>query len=439
MKGLLTILREELPQAKPIVTEGGTSKVEQATLKGDLDLVRKAVRNIPNLVEDFPSRESYRDIGYAIKAALPDHPQEALELFHEWCADTDWVGKNGRGNDPDVVDADWRRMKPPYRRGAKWLYEVAHEKSHGRFDKAEQWYEQIREHEPLFPEDVSVSDAATRREPLKWIDPTAWEGKAIPEREWEVNNWIPRYEVTLLYGDGGTGKTLLMHLYSTCAATSRDWLGQKTRPARVMCFFCEDGEDELQRRQKDINAALGISFIDLSNLRLLSRKYADNLLALWEQNTGAMKLQAVWEQLRDDALDFKADVIVIDTLADTYGGNELARAQVNSFVKSCLGRLAQEIGGSVIALGHPSLAGKASGQGTSGSTAWSNAVRSRIFLRYPKGTDKGNIRELEGMKLNYGPKGSLLKLQWKRGIFEVLAGSKPAQGDAGVPDSHRIH
>lgn len=54
-------------------------------------------------------------------------------------------------------------------------------------------------------------------------------------------------------------------------------------------------------------------------------------------------------------LSHSGAVVIVDTIADTYGGNEIDRAQVNAFVKSCLGRLAQAIGGTVIALGHPSM------------------------------------------------------------------------------------
>lgn len=269
-----------------------------------------------------------------------------------------------------------------------------------------------------------------------WINPVQWEGKPIPEREWEVEGWIPKGETTLLYGDGGVGKTLIMHQYATCAATGQSWLGQKTRPARVMCFFCEDSEDELMRRQRDINAMHGLSFSDLGNLRLNSRRNMDNLLALWDRNTGEMKRQAVWSELAADARAFRADVILLDTLADIYAGDEVSRAQVTAFVKSCLGRLAAEIGGTVIALGHVSVAGRSSGSGTSGSTAWSNAVRSRLYLRYPKGAETGNIRELETMKSNYGPKGNMLKLRWHRGAFDVLAGSTRSSDVAdgsGVP------
>ncbi|MEX6979940.1 hypothetical protein AB2C28_31615, partial [Pseudomonas aeruginosa] len=92
----------------------------------------------------------------------------------------------------------------------------------------------------------------------------------------------------------------------------------------------------------------------------------------------------------------------LDPLSDIYAGSEIDRGQVTTFVKGCLGRLAHEIGGSVVVLAHPSQSGMSSGQGTSGSSAWSNAVRSRLYLS----TLSDKARELANMKLNYGPKGS---------------------------------
>lgn len=112
---MMDALRTVLPAASKVKTEGGgDTPVNQATLTGDLHAVTKAVKATPNTSQHFPTREAYRDFGYAIKAALPDHEFEAKELFHDWCDRWD----NGV-NDPDVIDADWRRMKPPFRRAAR--------------------------------------------------------------------------------------------------------------------------------------------------------------------------------------------------------------------------------------------------------------------------------------------------------------------------------
>jgi hypothetical protein len=405
--------------AAAVAVEGSSAErgaVDQAQLAGAPDTVAKAVAALPN-DGNFPDREAYIRVGHAIKGATLDDEARGLELFQEWAAR--WTGGE---NDPDVVEADWSRMRPPFSLGAQYLYELAQRHSAGAFVTGDAWFSDAP-NSPPSPFDTPTTEQATV-EPIKWMRPSDWQGVEPPPREWEVEGWIPRREVTLLYGDGGIGKTLLAHQYATAAAAGVSWLGQKTRQAKVMCFFCEDGEDELHRRQIDVCKSLGIELSAADDrLRIASRKYMDNLLALWSRNSGAMQRTVVWEQLLRDAVSFGAEVIIVDTLADTFGGSEIDRAQVNAFVKSCLGRLAQAINGSVIALGHPSVAGK--GEGRSGSTAWSNAARSRLFLRYPKGVEKGNVRELEGMKLNYGPKGALLKLQWKAGAFAVLAESRP--------------
>jgi RecA-family ATPase len=62
-----------------------------------------------------------------------------------------------------------------------------------------------------------------------------------------------------------------------------------------------------------------------------------------------------------------------------------------------------------------------SGTGTSGSTGWSNAVRSRLYLTRPAGTNVNpDMRVLRNMKANYGKKGQEIYFKWDRGAF-VLA------------------
>ena len=194
-----------LPALKPTVREGAATRVEQAALRGDAALVRKAVAALPNTSALFPTRESYRDVGYAIKASLPDEPDLALDLFQKWCGR--WTDG---ANDPAIVESDWRRMHPPFRRGASWIFEKADQHSEGKFDRAEQWFVPPAD-PPLFP--LAIGETASPPE-IAWMSPVDWEGRSPKPREWEVVNWIPRNEVTSLYGDGGVGKTLLAHQYA---------------------------------------------------------------------------------------------------------------------------------------------------------------------------------------------------------------------------------
>lgn len=426
---LLDELRTILPAAKPIITEGATTEVSQASLKGSIETVRKAVSATPNTSAAFATREAYRDFGYAIKAALPDNEREAFDIFAEWCAR--W--QDGT-NDPDIVAADWRRMKGPYRRGANWLYELAETHAPEAFKKVDAFFDVI----PDEPQSLFIENSPRLleepKEPvaIRWVDPGEWEGVTPPKRRWIVAGMIPDGEVTLLTGAGGVGKTLLAQQCGTAVSQGLPFLGLKTEPCKVMMFLCEDSEDELQLRQRDICLSMGLDLAELSPvLRIASRKFMDNLLAIWTSNSGAMKRTAVWNALRDDAMRFGAKLLVVDTIADTFGGNEIDRSHVRQFVQACLGKLAQELGGAVLALGHPSKAGQAvGGDGTSGSTAWHASVRSRLYLTHAAKDKTGPMRRLENMKANYGAGGDVFMLKWTRGAFDVMSTKTTAPDDS---------
>lgn len=74
----------------------------------------------------------------------------------------------------------------------------------------------------------------------------------------------------------------------------------------------------------------------------------------------------------------------------------------------------------VMLLGHPSLTGLSSGTGTSGSTAWNNSVRSRLYLSriiqdgYEPDPDK---RVMSTKKANYGRIGGEINMTWREGVF----------------------
>lgn len=429
IRAFLEELRTILPAAKPLITEGATTDIAQASLKGSLDTVRKAVKATPNNSKAFGTREAYRDYGYAIKAALPDNEPEAFELYSDWCAR--W--EDGI-NDPAIVQADWRRMKGPYRRGSNWLYELAEEHNPAEFKKIDMFFDVITTEEPLFNTE-SLQKPLEAPAAIKWVDPFEWQGVVPPKRKFVVAGMIPDGEVTLLTGAGGVGKTLLAQQIGTAVSQGLPVLGRETIKSKVMLFLCEDSEDELQLRQRDICRSMNLDLSQLSNdMRIASRKFMDNLLAVWDRNNGVMKRTAVWHALRDDVVAFGAKLIVVDTIADTFGGNEIDRSHVRQFVQACLGKLAQDAGGAVLALGHPSKAGQAiGGDGTSGSTAWHASVRSRLYLTHAAKDKTGPYRRLENMKANYGAGGDVFMVRWLRGAFDLVTtkSSAPEDGEPG--------
>ena len=77
--------------------------------------------------------------------------------------------------------------------------------------------------------------------------------------------------------------------------------------------------------------------------------------------------------------------------------------------------LAMDIDCAVLLLSHPSLTGMSSGTGTSGSTAWNNSVRSRLYLEIKT----PETRVLTIVKANHGKVGDKIEMRWKDGIYVV--------------------
>jgi len=254
--------------------------------------------------------------------------------------------------------------------------------------------------------------------------PNTLQNLTVPERQWLVSDWIPVGQTTSLYGDGGTGKSLLAQQLMTAAAVGKDWLGLETTSCKTFGVFCEDDDDELHRRQAKINASLGVEFSDLSGLNWWSRVADENLLMTFDQSEGVTT--AFFEKLLEKvtAEDFKAGLVIIDTAADTFGGNEIIRSQVRQFISGAMNKIAQTINGAVVLCAHPSRAGLASGEGDGASTAWNNSVRSRMYLERAKDDDDdddiNDIRILSRKKANYARTGGKIDLKWSDGAFEVI-------------------
>lgn len=249
----------------------------------------------------------------------------------------------------------------------------------------------------------------------------AFAGRAVPPRQWLVPDIVPMNTVTLFGGDGGTGKSLLALQMAVAAASGCGWLGRPVTRGTAIYLTAEDDDDELHRRLDDITRAGGLTFEDLDGLTLRSLAGEDALLAVESQLS--LIETALFNELDQRAAEDNPVLIVIDTLADVYPANENDRAKVRQFVGILRG-LSLKRRCAVVLLGHPSLTGMSSGTGASGSTAWNNSVRSRLYLSriaqdgYEPDPD---ARILETKKANYGRVGGQIAMRWRDGVFHPEA------------------
>ncbi|GGE19935.1 hypothetical protein GCM10011390_43990 [Aureimonas endophytica] len=101
--------------------------VPQDQLVGDIELIERAMRALPNSRELFPHRADMIRIAYALRAATAKDPGAGLEILHEWAER--WEGGD---YDPDVIEKEWASLRPPFRIGAPLLFELAD--AHGDAD-----------------------------------------------------------------------------------------------------------------------------------------------------------------------------------------------------------------------------------------------------------------------------------------------------------------
>ncbi|WP_297780038.1 AAA family ATPase [uncultured Roseovarius sp.] len=275
---------------------------------------------------------------------------------------------------------------------------------------------------PLEAYQTEVQPTAPRRSSVFFVA-SKLEGQPTPERRWLVEGLIPSGTVTLLGGDGGTGKSLVALQLAASTALSRAWLGLPVTSGRALYISAEDDRDELHRRLSDIARAEGVALAGLDNLTVRSLAGEDALLATAEKSGGVLRPSSLYYEIDRRMKDEAPALLVLDTLADLFPGNENDRAQARQFVGMLRG-LSIRHECAVVMLAHPSLSGLNSGSGMSGSTGWNNSVRSRLYLERVK--DDGyeadpDARILRTMKANYSRTGGEISLRWQGGVFVAQA------------------
>lgn len=214
--------------------------------------------------------------------------------------------------------------------------------------------------------------------PIQRVPSLDWRALATcepPPRDWILRSWIAAGNATLVSGAGGIGKTLLMQTVSTALVLGHDYIDSVPQARRVLFWAGEDDTAELWRRQLAICKPFGIDLMGLPEGYQLKSYYSHDI-TLASVVFGELTETPMMRELREQVGDYKADVVVLDSVARVFGGSENDRHQVTTFI-SWLARACAPTNAAVVLIGHP---GKAASAEFSGSTAWEASVRSRLYF-----------------------------------------------------------
>ncbi|WP_324541966.1 AAA family ATPase [Thauera sp.] len=311
----------------------------QEHLVGDPELVAKAINNLPNRDADYPTRDDWLRVGYAIKAAFgPEHEQDALDCFHQWSARWD-----AGSTDPGDLEAEWARMKPPYRAGASWLYEEA-ERLGGWQGRALEFFEPVS---GSLSGATGVSEKRTTYELLSVDDILN-----LPAPVWLLQRHIPESGLGFLYGRPGCGKSFVaLDMALHMAYGLEEWHGDTIRtPVGVkqptVLYIASEGVSGFKGR---VGAWL----------KSRSLPEAESRFYLIRESINFMKAEDVGklvETARSAGLP-RVDLTIVDTVSRALpGADENLQKDMTLFVSAC-DAVRLELGGGVLGVHHAGKSG----------------------------------------------------------------------------------
>lgn len=242
-----------------------------------------------------------------------------------------------------------------------------------------------------------------------------------PEFVWD--GYLPRGFASLLGAHGGVGKSTIALMLAICVVLSRALFGVDTAACKVLFVSLEDGANLVRHRLAGICRAWLIDPEQLRDRLFVVDGTENPELFTSETRDGGHKTATYYEiakivQTEDIGL------VVVDNASDAYGGDEIQRRQVRAFMRS-LNQLARLNNSAVVLLAHVDKATSRNkkaegGEGYSGSTAWHNSARSRLFIT--RGDD--DLLTLEHQKSNLGKLRAPLTLSWvDGGLPQLVEGS----------------
>ena len=183
-------------------------------------------------------------------------------------------------------------------------------------------------------------------EPLELFEYTG--GEELEARPWVIPGWVMLKTMTLIVGQPGVGKTILLHMIAYCLAYAVKLLGKDILiPGNVALFCAEETKNEMRLRLKGIEETLGINF--KSDKKILIRGLEDELKLV---KFGIVDASATigYKRLKKALVKHNIKYIILDPLISFQTGNydENSNQKMEQYIKTYLLPLAVEINGAII-------------------------------------------------------------------------------------------
>ena len=273
------------------------------------------------------------------------------------------------------------------------------------------------------PEDVYDPDDVDREESdleRRIVEAPTLASDPEPQRGWIVEDIIPDENLTLMTGEGGVGKSTLAEQLAASMRIDGYWLGMKVTQGPVLFVTSEDDRKDVNMGLRAILKAEDKNLTHCPGLHILSLADRDSCLASAANRLAALAPTPLWKALERVVKRRKPRLVILDALADLFGGEENMRRHARGFIV-LLKQLALRHKLAVLLIAHPSLSGMNTGTGLSGSTDWHNGPRARLYFEKPKDIDgktfDEDLRTLTVKKVQYGRPGTVFRLRRNVGAF----------------------
>lgn len=202
---------------------------------------------------------------------------------------------------------------------------------------------------------------------------------------WLVRGYVEADSLALLFGDPNCGKSFVAIDMACCIATGREWHGRKTKRGAVF-YIAGEGQNGLDRRFAAWSQGNDISLTD-------APLFTSSRPAMLCTAAGAADVANAVQSLLDETGELPS-LIVVDTLARNFGGDENSTEDMGAFVANldAFLRKSGEWNAAVLVVHHCGKADKTQGRGNS-------ALRGAIDAEYSLAIDDEKVIRMDATKM----------------------------------------